>query len=463
MALLETTQQDYYQGTDHGNYQFISLEDIINQFVIAYVGEGKIISKVKRTDVSFFAQRALAELSFDTFKSCKSQEIEVPATLQMILPQDYVNYTKVSWVDSSGIKHPLYPTKHTSNPKPILQNDDGEYKLSAVGETTLNSKTVVLDGEYKRIQVGMVADNYNFHGNTTAIVKTVSHSGGITTITLGMSNSGSNASPAALLPFTSSFVTGTKFTFSFYFATDLNTAFLDNTDEDILLEADSFVLSNISCTQFQSILTQSPNTQVSDIKPGMTLAHPEFLPGTKVTDVAGDNIHVSSPALNALSSETVTFVSETNDSTTWSNYKSNTPSENNVDDYEDDTYWPWNGERYGLEPSHAQGNGTFYIDCNTGKIHFSSNVSGKTVVLDYISDTLGTEEEMKVHKFAEEAMYKWIMHAILSTRMNTPEYLVQRFKKEKFAETRKAKLRLSNVKLEEITQILRGKSKQIKH
>ena len=38
-----------------------------------------------------------------------------------------------------------------------------------------------------------------------------------------------------------------------------------------------------------------------------------------------------------------------------------------------------------------------------------------------------------------------------------------RFKKEKFAATRQAKLRLSNIKLEEITQIFRGKSKQIKH
>ena len=44
-----------------------------------------------------------------------------------------------------------------------------------------------------------------------------------------------------------------------------------------------------------------------------------------------------------------------------------------------------------------------------------------------------------------------------------PEYVINRYRKEKFAETRKAKLRLSNVKLEEITQILRGKSKQIKH
>ena len=70
---------------------------------------------------------------------------------------------------------------------------------------------------------------------------------------------------------------------------------------------------------------------------------------------------------------------------------------------------------------------------------------------------------MQVHKFAEEAMYKCIAYAVLSTRANTPEYVVRRFKKERFAAIRSAKLRLSNIKLEEITQILRGKSKQIKH
>ena len=70
---------------------------------------------------------------------------------------------------------------------------------------------------------------------------------------------------------------------------------------------------------------------------------------------------------------------------------------------------------------------------------------------------------MQVHKFAEEAMYKHIMYAVLSTRSNTPEYIVRRYKKEKSAATRLAKLRLSNIKLEEITQTLRGKSKQIKH
>ena len=112
MGLLDgQTQQSYYQGNDYGSYQFTSLNDIINQFMVVYVGEDKIIPKAKRLDVAFHAQRALAELSFDTFKSCKAQEITVTASLQMVLPQDYVNYTKISWVLPVNSCYPL-PKNH---------------------------------------------------------------------------------------------------------------------------------------------------------------------------------------------------------------------------------------------------------------------------------------------------------------------------------------------------------------
>ena len=70
---------------------------------------------------------------------------------------------------------------------------------------------------------------------------------------------------------------------------------------------------------------------------------------------------------------------------------------------------------------------------------------------------------MSVHKFAEDALYKYMAYAILSTRTNAPEYLVSRFKKERGAAKRTAKLRLSNIKIEEITQVMRNKSKIIKH
>ena len=131
MGLLDNqTQKAYYTGSDFGTYQFVTLDHIISGFMIAYVGESKIISKVSRTDVQFHAMRAIQELSYDVFRSIKSQEIEVPSTLTMVLPQDYVNYVKLVRVDSNGIERVLYPTGKTSNPFAISQDSDGNYQFS---------------------------------------------------------------------------------------------------------------------------------------------------------------------------------------------------------------------------------------------------------------------------------------------------------------------------------------------
>jgi hypothetical protein len=150
-------------------------------------------------------------------------------------------------------------------------------------------------------------------------------------------------------------------------------------------------------------------------------------------------------------------------SSTWNSYKSNTPSENNNTNYKNQDYWLESSGRYGLEPSHAQANGSFYIDDRLGRIHFSSNIAGKTVILDYISDSLGTDGEMQVPKLAEDAMYKHVLCDMMSARANVGRGQLAYYKKDKFAAIRKAKLRLSNIKLEELTQILRGQSKHIKH
>ena len=81
----------------------------------------------------------------------------------------------------------------------------------------------------------------------------------------------------------------------------------------------------------------------------------------------------------------------------------------------------------------------------------------------YVSDGLATDAEMKVHKMAEDALYKYIVFNILSTRANIPEYVVNRYRKERRAAMRNAKLRLSNINIKELTQTMKGKSKHIKH
>jgi hypothetical protein len=102
------------------------------------------------------------------------------------------------------------------------------------------------------------------------------------------------------------------------------------------------------------------------------------------------------------------------------------------------------------------------LDELNGKISFSSDLADEIITLKYISDGLGTDDEMQIHKFAEDAMYKYITHAIASTKANMPEYIINRFRKEKRAAMRNAKLRLSSLKLDELTQVMRGKSKVLK-
>jgi hypothetical protein len=494
MGLLDgTTQNAYYQGGEKGSYQFTSLEDIINQFLVAYVGEEKIINKVSRTDVAFHAQRAMQELSFDTFKSIKSQEIVLPPSNTMILPHDYVSYAKLSWSDSAGIKHILYPTSKTSNPFKIQQNDDLTYDFTipavavitngdfseAFGQTggwtgsphhgsQFGSALGIVNGQYEWTHTTQGL-NGSYTGRHFAIWQEIDVSD-IDTITItakGLSSAASSGKSAGTVRVgLSNFIdfNQTNAT-SGYDPNRTNPNLTNNPSRNL----DPLVFDLQTITGLSSYIefndgsgSMSADTTLEDID--VSGLNTVYL--LAVSD-GGQTTSSAANGTNAIDDIVLTFdgvssgLQTTGDSTTWTNYKSATPSENQ-DDYQDDTYWPNNQKRYGLDPQHAQVNGSFYIDNLRGLINFSSNISGKTVILDYISDSLGTDGEMQVHKFAEEAMYRWILHAIAAGRMQTQQ-LVPRLKKEKTAAIRQAKLRLSNIKLEELTQTLRGKSKHIKH
>ena len=277
---------------NYGSYEYISLNDIINNFIVAYVGAGKLIPSAKRTDVMFHAKRGLQEFSYDTLKSIKSQELTIPPSLSIVTPQDYVNYVKCSWIDNAGAKHIIYPTRVTSNPNELpLQDNDGIPSQDNNGENTLANQSLTEEAWKNRSLT----------------------------------------------------------------------------------------------TNFQP------------------------------------------------------------------------------DDYRDSTNEGLIGQRYGLQPEEAQVNGMFTINERTGTFSFSSDLAGKLIILEYISDGLSVDLDMKLPKMAEQAMYMHIAYSILSGRAGIQEYVVNRFKRDRSSALRNAKIRLSNIKIEEISQVFRNKSKWIKH
>ena len=124
----------------HGSYEYTKLDDIVNNFLIAYVGEGKLIPSVKRTDVIFHAKRGLQEFSYDTLKSVRSQELTVPDSLSIIIPQDYVNYVRLAYADNMGVLHTIFPANElTLRPYSAPVQDD-------LGVPTQDSNNSNLEG-----------------------------------------------------------------------------------------------------------------------------------------------------------------------------------------------------------------------------------------------------------------------------------------------------------------------------
>lgn len=518
MGLINKTDKQYYDGNELGNYQFVSLDDVISQFMAVYVGDEKIINKVSRSDVSFWAQRALAELSFDTLKSVKAQQIEIPPSLTMRLPKDYVNYTHLSYVDESGIKHPLYPTKDTSNPFQILQDENKDYVYNEEissgvnlddtrgwnftaegmqgvrtgGKLTFGSaaNTLKISQSPRNRQVdsveGFVVSGY--YEIDVSMFEEALFSASASTVSSGtqtiteedVDNLALNGTKVqGVVPYVST--AGDYSTPATTIRVGLSTSIPENNvrmtdwrDQKATtnLDPDYFDIGYLEWSNGESgekILNTS--IDFTQIQGSVYLTIIAIAPWTDTDSPEGtlsQILKVESTVSNIFieSAKSIGLLDQSlvEESSTFTNYKKANLSEKVIDDdYIDDTYWPNEGERYGTDPVRAQVNGFFYIDERIGKINFSSNISGKTVILDYISDSLGTDEEMQVHKFAEEALYKWITYGVLSTKSNVPEMIVRRAKKEKFAATRQAKLRLSNIKLGEMIQLLRGKSKQIKH
>ena len=291
-ALGDAVQENY------GSYAYTSLNDVINGFIATYVGEHKLIGDVKRTDVIFHAKRGLQEFSYDTLKSVKSQEITIPPSLGVTIPQDYVNYVSLAYIDQLGVRHPIYPANNlTSSPYEVpLQDEAGDYTMDNTGD--------LLEGT------------------------------SITNERWGEAN-------------------------------------------------DRLLNGNITFDDYWS--------------------YGSYLTGN-----------------------------------------------------------PFYGQRYGNDPQNSQRNGWFNMNERDGTIAFSSNLKDRLIILDYISDGLAYDLDSRIPKMAEDALYAHILYSILASRINQPEYVIQRLKKDRSAKLRNAKIRLSNIKLSEIVQVMRGKSKWIK-
>lgn len=112
--------QDKYWGS----YQYVSLFDIVNNFMLMHTGNHSLINNEERYKVLFHAKRAIQELNYDAFKEIKVLELSVVDSLRFVLPQDYVNWVRVS-LYKNGYLRPLTENIQTLSSNAYLQDNKG--------------------------------------------------------------------------------------------------------------------------------------------------------------------------------------------------------------------------------------------------------------------------------------------------------------------------------------------------
>ena len=139
MAYL--TDYQYYENgganpenENWGSYQYISLNDIVNNFMVMYVGNDKLINNVERYNIIFHAKRAIQELNYDSLKEIKILELNVCDSLRFILPPDYVNWVRISMY-RGGTLLPLTENIQTNWSSAYLQDNNCRILFDENGNT----------------------------------------------------------------------------------------------------------------------------------------------------------------------------------------------------------------------------------------------------------------------------------------------------------------------------------------
>ena len=126
------TDYKYYENngntpTDEnwGSYQYVSLSDIVNTFMLMYVGNDKLVNDLNRYQILFHAKRAIQELNYDALKEIKILELDIGNDIRFILPQDYVNYVRISLFKNNTL-FPLTENIQTNWSGAYLQDNNNK-------------------------------------------------------------------------------------------------------------------------------------------------------------------------------------------------------------------------------------------------------------------------------------------------------------------------------------------------
>ena len=142
------SQYEYYNNQDNwGSYQYVSLRDIVNNFMLMNVGNHSLINNEERYKVLFYAKRAAQELNYDAFKEIKVLELDVCDSLRFVMPPDFVNWVRIS-LYKDGYLMPMTENIQATSAKAYLQDNNCDILFDQDGN--------ILEAQYSQLDLDRI-------------------------------------------------------------------------------------------------------------------------------------------------------------------------------------------------------------------------------------------------------------------------------------------------------------------
>lgn len=162
------TPEEYYSDEDlYGSYQYVTLKDIIDGILMEVESDDDhYLKNIKRALIIRHAKTAIREVTKQVANDVLAFEVTIPESLVWPLPQDYVNYVRISIVvydDVTGSYRlqPLSINRRINIAIGYLQDNTGEILFDSDGNILQADSLNAIARPYKRFSFCENTDSFN--------------------------------------------------------------------------------------------------------------------------------------------------------------------------------------------------------------------------------------------------------------------------------------------------------------
>lgn len=157
--MAQTAEQYYSDKNNFGKYAYVSLVEIVNEILSDTIDPDHYLSNTRRSQIVAKAKTGIRLLNREVKKTILAAEITIGPDLYIPLPQDYIDWVRVSVVDDEFRLLPLKVNYNIPTALGYLQDSQYDLLFDSNGEILTADSSNHFNKTYKKFDFQLGVEN----------------------------------------------------------------------------------------------------------------------------------------------------------------------------------------------------------------------------------------------------------------------------------------------------------------